>query len=74
MRLSERGNVIVDIADNGRGIADDIATKIFVPFFTTKKNGSGIGLALTQQIMLAHGGSITHMRNTDGGATFSLMF
>ncbi len=74
VRLSYSGKVVVDISDNGPGIATDIATKIFVPFFTTKPNGSGIGLALTQQIMHAHGGTITHMRNSDGGATFSLTF
>ena len=49
-------------------------TQIFVPFFTTKKEGSGVGLALTRQVMLAHNGKVAVRNNNQGGATFSLTF
>jgi len=49
-------------------------TQIFVPFFTTKKEGSGVGLALTRQVMLAHNGKVAVRNNSQGGATFSLTF
>jgi two-component system nitrogen regulation sensor histidine kinase NtrY len=45
-----------------------------VPFFTTKESGSGVGLALARQVMIAHGGFIRLSRNESGGATFSLTF
>ncbi len=50
---------IMRIEDNGKGFTDDIADKIFTPFFTTKKNGSGIGLSISRQIVNLHNGSIT---------------
>jgi nitrogen fixation/metabolism regulation signal transduction histidine kinase len=73
-RLNKRNNVVIDVIDNGPGVPDAIATKIFVPFFTTKESGSGVGLALARQVMIAHGGFIRLSRNDSGGATFSLTF
>jgi nitrogen fixation/metabolism regulation signal transduction histidine kinase len=73
-RMNRRGNVIIEVADNGPGIPDDIAARIFVPFFTTKENGSGVGLALARQVMTAHGGFIRVTGNESGGATFTLTF
>jgi C4-dicarboxylate-specific signal transduction histidine kinase len=73
-RLNRRNNVVIDVIDNGPGVPDLIATKIFVPFFTTKESGSGVGLALARQVMIAHGGFIRLSRNDSGGATFSLIF
>jgi len=73
-RFNRRGNVVVEISDNGPGVPDKLATKIFVPFFTTKEQGSGVGLALARQVMTAHGGFIRLSRNDSGGATFSLTF
>jgi len=73
-RLNRRNNVVVEVADNGAGIPDEVAKKIFVPFFTTKEGGSGVGLALARQVMIAHGGFIRVNRNENGGATFSLTF
>ena len=73
-RLHGRGYVLVEVADNGPGIAADIASEIFVPFFTTKSAGSGVGLALTRQIMMAHRGSVTAGPSTMGGAKFTLSF
>jgi nitrogen fixation/metabolism regulation signal transduction histidine kinase len=73
-RLNRRGNVVIEVADNGPGVPDDIATKIFVPFFTTKEEGSGVGLALARQVMTAHGGFVRLSENDGGGALFSLTF
>jgi len=72
--LDEGGRVCVQVADNGPGIPADLADKIFIPFFTTKREGSGVGLSLARQIMLAHGGSITAGPGADGGTVFTLRF
>lgn len=73
-RLNRRSNVVVEVSDNGPGVPDDVAKRIFVPFFTTKEGGSGVGLALARQVMIAHGGFIRLSRNDSGGATLSLTF
>ena len=49
----------ITVRDNGKGILPEVQDKIFVPFFTTKTAGSGIGLSLCKQIMNQHGGNIT---------------
>ena len=72
--LNVRGRVVIDVADNGPGVPESLAKKIFVPFFTTKREGSGVGLALTRQVMLAHGGHVKVARSESGGALFSLVF
>ncbi|MBC3765640.1 sensor histidine kinase [Neptunicella marina] len=72
--VNVRGRCIIEVADNGPGIAPQIADKVFVPFYTTKKDGSGVGLALTRQIMLAHGGHVKLATSSAGGALFSLIF
>jgi signal transduction histidine kinase len=72
--LNRRGHVVIEVSDNGLGIADDIGKKIFVPFFTTKKEGSGVGLALSHQVMLAHDGKIKFEQSVNGGALFRLTF
>jgi two-component system, NtrC family, nitrogen regulation sensor histidine kinase NtrY len=53
------GSVVIEVADNGPGIISEAIGKIFVPFFTTKKTGSGIGLSLSRQIVQMHNGSLT---------------
>lgn len=73
-RLNDRNRVVIDVSDNGAGIEPERAEKIFLPFFTTKEQGSGIGLALTRQIMLVHGGTITAGASSSGGASFKLIF
>jgi two-component system, NtrC family, nitrogen regulation sensor histidine kinase NtrY len=72
--LNQRGRIVIDVCDNGPGIKDDILDKIFVPYFTTKPDGSGIGLSLTRQIMAHHGGFIRVMNLEEGGASFKLTF
>ncbi len=57
--IDDRGRVSIKIIDNGPGIAEDIIDKIFIPFFSTKKEGSGIGLSLSQQIIRTLGGTIS---------------
>jgi len=64
----------IRVIDNGPGIPDEILEQIFVPFFTTRENGSGIGLSLSRQIMRLHGGSLL-VRSVQGKETvFSLIF
>ena len=72
--LNKRGRLVIDIADNGPGIPDDIKDKVFVPFYTTKREGSGVGLALTRQIMIAHQGTVKLDKAKIGGTLISLTF
>ncbi len=57
-RLDKRGKIVIEVRDNGPGIPKENLEKIFIPFFSTKKEGSGIGLSLSRQIMRLHKGSI----------------
>jgi two-component system nitrogen regulation sensor histidine kinase NtrY len=72
--LNKRGHVIIEICDNGPGVPETIGRKIFVPFYTTKREGSGVGLALSRQVMIAHEGAITMINNDGGGARCTLIF
>ena len=72
--LNKRGHVVIEVSDNGKGIPDEIGNKIFVPFYTTKQQGSGVGLALTRQIMLAHGGAIKYEVKEAGGTVVRITF
>ena len=75
--LATRNNnnrVVIDLKDNGHGIKPDILDKIFMPFFTSKKSGSGIGLSLSRQIMHLHKGTITVKSKMDEGSVFTLTF
>jgi two-component system nitrogen regulation sensor histidine kinase NtrY len=72
--LNRRGNIIVEVSDNGHGVSPENAKKIFVPFFTTRESGSGVGLALARQVMIAHGGFVRVSDNKGGGAVFRLTF
>jgi nitrogen fixation/metabolism regulation signal transduction histidine kinase len=64
----------IEVSDNGPGIPPDVQEKIFVPFFTTKEEGSGIGLSLARQIMRLHDGMLTMHSEPGSGATFMLRF
>lgn len=66
--------VIIEVTDNGPGIIPEAIERIFIPFFTTKKSGSGIGLALSRQIMQMHNGSLTVKSEPDVKTTFTLTF
>lgn len=65
---------LIKVTDNGSGISPEIMENIFVPFFTSKKTGSGIGLSLCKQIMLLHAGKIRIQSNIEEGTTVSLTF
>jgi len=67
-------HIFISVKDNGPGIDEDAQSKIFIPFYTTKKNGSGIGLSLSKQIMRQHLGSISVKSKTDEGTEFILRF
>ena len=64
--------VLVSVADNGCGLAEELDRKLFQPFFTTKKGGMGMGLSISRSIALAHRGRVTFARNADRGMTFQL--
>jgi signal transduction histidine kinase len=71
---NQEENVIIEVQDNGMGMSAELIDKIFVPFFTSKANGSGIGLSLSKQIMTLHKGSIV-VHSTEGkGSIFQLRF
>ena len=73
-RKLSAGNTTLTISDNGEGILPDVLDKIFVPFFTTKTSGSGIGLSLCKQIMTLHEGSINVKSEVGKGSSFILTF
>jgi nitrogen fixation/metabolism regulation signal transduction histidine kinase len=66
--------IIIQVEDNGIGISGDIIEDIFVPFYTTKENGSGIGLSLSKQIMQNHDGTISVNSAPNTGSKFTLKF
>lgn len=72
--ISHKGTGQITVTDNGGGIPEEILDSIFIPFFSTKKTGSGIGLSLCKQIMLLHGGKIQIHSSENEGTTVSLLF
>jgi len=71
---TEAGKVKIQIQDNGSGIPASLHEKIFIPFYTTKEKGSGIGLSLSRQIMLKHGGNLVLSSEEGEGSVFTLLF
>jgi len=67
-------SITIEVTDNGPGIIPEAINRIFVPFFTTKKTGSGIGLALSRQIMQMHNGSLSVVSELDVKTVFTLKF
>lgn len=72
--IDDRGATIIQITDNGHGIPEEMQDKIFIPFFTTRKEGSGIGLSLARQIMRAHKGGIALHSIPNKETVFTLRF
>lgn len=70
---NRHGRTVIEVADNGPGVPEDKAAEMFLPFFTTKPTGTGVGLSLARQIVLAHGGSLTYQRAPEGGALFRIV-
>jgi signal transduction histidine kinase len=73
LRGDTRG-LAVEIADHGPGIPPDVQQRVFEPYFTTKADGTGLGLALVRQTVAAHRGTISVTETPGGGATFNLVF
>ncbi len=74
IRLTATQNANISVVDNGPGILKDVLDKIFIPFFTTKQKGSGIGLSLSRQIMRLHRGVITARSEPEVLTSFTLRF
>ena len=72
--FNKRGRPTIQVSDNGVGILKDVLDKIFIPFFTTKPSGSGIGLSLSRQILRLHGGTITASSVPEKETVFTLTF
>jgi two-component system, NtrC family, nitrogen regulation sensor histidine kinase NtrY len=72
--VSKEGRQLIKIADNGTGMSAELIDKIFIPFFSTRKTGSGIGLSLCKQIMLLHKGTIKVQSVEGEGSVFSMQF
>jgi nitrogen fixation/metabolism regulation signal transduction histidine kinase len=73
-KMNQRGRVIIQVADNGPGISPEALASVFIPFYTTKAEGSGIGLSLSRQIMRQHGGDITVTSVPNEHTVFTLRF
>ncbi len=72
--LGGGGGLVVTIADHGPGIEEELRLRVFEPYFTTKADGTGLGLALVRQTMEAHRGTISVGETPGGGATFTIVF
>ena len=72
--LTEKSRPVIAIRDNGTGIDPEALEKIFIPFYTTKKTGSGIGLSLSRQIMRQHQGTLTVKSTVGKGTEFLMRF
>jgi two-component system nitrogen regulation sensor histidine kinase NtrY len=65
---------MIRVTDNGEGIGEEDLDKIFIPFYSTREGGSGIGLSLVRNIMRTHRGSVQVSSRQGSGTTFSLLF
>jgi len=72
--IDSNDSVIIDVTNDGSPISPSSQEEIFVPFFTTKQDGTGIGLSLSKQIMRLHGGNIRLSKSDEYGTTFTLIF
>lgn len=72
--INDEERVCIRVIDNGKGIPEEVIDKIFVPFFTTRENGSGIGLSFARQVMVMHNGNIEVQSLPNNKTVFSLFF
>lgn len=72
--INDLGRTLIKVRDNGPGIEPNVIPKLFIPFFTTKPKGSGIGLSLSRQIMRLHGGSLTVQSHPGESTVFTMIF
>ncbi len=72
--LTGKSRPVISVRDNGSGIDSEALERIFIPFYTTKKSGSGIGLSLSRQIMRQHGGTLTVKSTLGKGTEFAMRF
>jgi two-component system, NtrC family, nitrogen regulation sensor histidine kinase NtrY len=72
--LNPESKIVISVEDTGVGIVEEALEKIFIPFFTTKKQGSGIGLSLSRQILHLHNATISAKSKPDQGTVFTLRF
>jgi C4-dicarboxylate-specific signal transduction histidine kinase len=73
-RLARGGRMRIEVTDNGPGVPDALAPHIFTPFFTTKKQGGGIGLAMVRQLIHGNGGTVRYAKSVSEGARFVITF
>jgi len=73
IRRQPGGRYRIEIRDNGPGIPEDRREDIFLPFYTTHRGGSGVGLSFARQVALAHGGSISADDSPEGGASLIMI-
>jgi signal transduction histidine kinase len=73
-RLGRGSRLRIEVADNGPGVPAELTTHIFTPFFTTKKHGGGIGLAMVRQLVHGNGGTVRYARSVGSGARFVITF
>jgi signal transduction histidine kinase len=72
--VNELNQVQISISDNGKGISEDVLERIFLPFYSTKPNNSGIGLSLSQQIMISHNARLEVTSQPGKGSVFTMIF
>jgi signal transduction histidine kinase len=73
-RLGRGGRLRIEVTDNGPGVPADLVNHIFTPFFTTKRHGSGIGLAMVRQLVHGNGGTVRYAKSVSSGARFVITF
>jgi C4-dicarboxylate-specific signal transduction histidine kinase len=73
-RLSRGGRLRIEVADNGPGVPQELASQVFTPFFSTKKQGRGIGLAMVRHLVHANGGMVRYAKPVGAGARFIIAF
>ena len=73
-QITPSEQTVISVSNDGLPISRESQEEIFVPFFTTKQEGTGIGLSLSRQIMRLHNGSLTLTRSDENGTIFTMLF